>query len=351
MQTVKVKPGSSQRNWRTDRNYDIKVCPGLLEKAGILLKELGFSGKTVIITDSTVNKLYGSSLLHFLLSNGFDSSILQIPTGEEQKSLETATKLYIDLNNLKCERTTPIIALGGGVIGDLSGFVAATYMRGVPLVQIPTTLLAQCDSSIGGKVAVNHSGLKNLVGTFYHPRLTICDTDTLKTLSKREFNDGLAEVIKYGIILDKEFFVYLENSISQIHSLDNTALETIVNRSAAIKAGIVGKDEYDLGLRNILNYGHTIGHAIESSSRMTVWHGEAVAIGMVTEAKIAMRLGLLSESEVKRIVALLKEVGLPTEVPNVDQDQLIKAMQRDKKVVQGRIKFALPRGIGAADLT
>jgi len=333
------------------RSYNIRIGTGLLTQVGPMLKEMGCAGKAVIITDPTVKKLYGRSLKQSLTASGFKVALLEVPEGEEQKSLETAGRLYNELTKFYAERTTPILALGGGVIGDLAGFVAATYLRGVPLVQIPTTLLAQGDSSIGGKVAVNHGLLKNKIGAFYHPRLTISDISTLKTLSPRELSDGLAEIIKHGVILDGEFFSYLEENLDKIKSLDDQVLERVISRSAKIKAGVVEKDELDLGLRNILNYGHTVGHAIESVSELKVWHGEAVAIGMLAEARISNRLGILTEDEVARIKNLIAQAGLPTELPSLELEKLIQAMKHDKKILQGKLKFALPKSIGEAFIT
>jgi len=333
------------------RSYNIRIGTGLLTQVGPMLKEMGYTDKAVIITDPTVKKLYGHSLKRSLTASGFKVALLEVPEGEEQKSLETAGRLYNELTEFYAERATPILALGGGVIGDLAGFVAATYMRGVPLVQIPTTLLAQGDSSIGGKVAVNHGLLKNKIGAFYHPRLTISDISTLKTLSPRELSDGLAEIIKHGVILDGEFFSYLEENLDKIKSLDERVLERVISRSAKIKAGVVEKDELDLGLRNILNYGHTVGHAIESVSELKVWHGEAVAIGMLAEARISNRLGILTEDEVARIKNLIAQAGLPTELPSLELEKLIQAMKHDKKILQGKLKFALPKSIGEAFIT
>ncbi|HEX9976732.1 MAG TPA: 3-dehydroquinate synthase, partial [Dehalococcoidales bacterium] len=343
MKNIKVRLGR--------RSYNIRIGTGLLTQVGPMLKEMGCAGKAVIITDPTVRKLYGRQRKPSLTSSGFKVALLEVPEGEEQKSLETAGRLYNELTKFYAERTTPILALGGGVIGDLAGFVAATYLRGVPLVQIPTTLLAQGDSSIGGKVAVNHGLLKNKIGAFYHPRLTISDISTLKTLSPRELSDGLAEIIKHGVILDGEFFGYLEENLDKIKSLDDQVLERVISRSAKIKAGVVEKDELDLGLRNILNYGHTVGHAIESVSELKVWHGEAVAIGMLAEARISNRLGILTEDEVARIKKLIAQAGLPTELPSLELEKLIQAMKHDKKILQGKLKFALPKSIGEAFIT
>jgi len=343
LKKVRVRLGSN--------SYTIHIGPGLLTQIGPKLKDIGFSDKLVIITDPTVKNLYGNTLKQSLTSSGFKVLVLEVPNGEEQKSLETAGRLWQELTDFYSERTTPILALGGGVIGDLAGFVAATYMRGVPLIQIPTTLLAQGDSSIGGKVAVNHSLLKNKIGAFYQPRLTISDISTLKTLTSRELSDGLAEIIKHGAILDGDFFSYLEENLDKIKSLDERTLETIVFRSAKIKARVVEKDELDFGLRNILNYGHTVGHAIESVSELEVWHGEAVAIGMLAEARISNNLGMLNKSELIRLKNVIAGAGLPTEVPSLQLERLIQAMKHDKKILQGKVRFILLKSIGDVFIT
>ena len=343
MRKVKVRFGSS--------GYEIQIGSGLLKQTGQYLKGMGFGDKLVIITDSTVKNLYGNVLKQSLISSGFKVNILEVPEGEEQKSLETAGRLYHELTGIYTERTTPILALGGGVIGDLAGFVAATYMRGVPLIQMPTTLLSQGDSSIGGKVAVNHGQLKNKIGTFYHPKLTISDISTLKTLSPREISDGLAEIIKHGAILDGEFFSYLEDNLDKIKSFDEQVLERVVSRSAEIKAGVVVKDELDLGWRNILNCGHTIGHAIESVSELKIWHGEAVAIGILVEAKISNKMGILGSDELVRLKSVFERAGLPTEIPDLELEKIIQAMKHDKKILQGKLRFALPKSIGNVFIT
>ena len=338
MKKVRVGLGS--------RSYTIHIGPGLLEEAGLLLQDFGCSGRAVIVTHPSLRKLYGNTLKQSLVSRGFKVTTLEVPEGEEQKSLETAGRLYQELTDCFAERTTPVIALGGGVIGDLSGFVAATYLRGVPLVQIPTTLLAQVDSSIGGKVAVNHGRLKNKIGAFYQPGLVIADINVLKTLNAVELSDGLAETIKYGVIRDAELFAYLERNVERVKSFDLRALESIVYRSAKIKADVVSKDELDSGLRNILNYGHTVGHALESVSDFDISHGQAVAIGMVVAARISSRMGILPEGEAARIKELITRAGLPVELPILEVTRLIHAMKHDKKVLQGRIRFVLPRRIG-----
>ncbi|MFC2034085.1 3-dehydroquinate synthase [Chloroflexota bacterium] len=343
MEKVRVNLGNN--------SYNIHIGAGILSQTGPMLKELGFSGKAIIITNPGIKNLYGDDISQSLTGSGFEVHVLEVPEGEEQKSLETAGRLYQELTDVYAERSTPVIALGGGVIGDLVGFVAATYLRGVPLIQIPTTLLAQVDSSIGGKVAVNHGLLKNKIGAFYQPKLVISDINTFKTLPSSEISDGLAETIKYGVIWDEGFFTYIENNLNKIKELDNKALETIVSKSAEIKAIVVEKDEKDSGLRNILNYGHTIGHAVESVSELKTQHGEAVAIGMVAAARISNKTGVLDQSEVTRLINIIAEAGLPTEIPSLKREKIIQAMQHDKKILQGKIRFVLPRTIGDVFIT
>jgi len=326
--------------------YDVLIGSGLLSLAGLLLKEKGYAGKLVIITDPAVKGLYGEPLGKALAKNGFKVTTLVVPSGEDQKSLDNAVQLYEQLTDAYAERSTPIVALGGGVIGDLAGFVAATYLRGVPFVQLPTTLLAQVDSSVGGKVAVDHGRLKNKIGAFYQPKLVIADIDTLKTLPVAELANGLAEVIKTAAIRSKELFIYLEQNIEKMKAFDADTLEEIVYQCVRIKAEIVEKDERDAGLRNILNYGHTIGHAIESVSEFRIKHGEAVAVGMVAAARISNRMGLLSYSEVDRLITLTEKTGLPARIPDLDTSAILKAMRHDKKVESGQVKFVLLKEIG-----
>ena len=343
MRKVKVELGAN--------SYEIYVGSGLLAQVGHRLKKNGFSGKLVIITDPRAKKLYGDALNQSLTKDGFSVTTLQVPEGEEQKSLETAGRLYHELTNCHAERTTPILALGGGVIGDLTGFVAATYMRGVPLIQIPTTLLAQVDSSIGGKVAVDHGQLKNKIGAFYQPRLVISDMDTLKTLPPNELANGLAEVIKSAAIRNKKFFAFLETNLDRIKSLDESALEETVFQTVQIKAEVVEKDERDLGLRNILNYGHTIGHAIETVSDFKVEHGNAVAIGMLAAARISNKMGILDKNDLGRLKGIIEKAGLPTEMPDLQIEKIIQAMKHDKKVLRDKIRFVLLKSIGSAFIT
>ncbi len=343
MRKIKVRLGSN--------SYNIHIGSGLLTQTGRQLKENGVADKIIIITNPIVEGLYGDTLEQSLTREGFKVTALQVPDGEEQKSLEVAGRLYNDLTDLYCERTTPILALGGGVIGDLTGFVAATYLRGVPLIQIPTTLLAQVDSSIGGKVAVNHGRLKNKIGAFYQPRLIISDIATLRTLTTKELSEGLAEVIKYAVIGDKEFFAYLEENLDRIKSLDERLLEDIVYKSAKIKAEVVEKDEKDSGLRNILNYGHTVGHAIESASGFKVEHGKAVALGMLAAGRISSKLGLMDKNELIRLKDIIQRAELTTELPGLEVEKLIQAIKHDKKILSGKIRFILPKSLGSVFIT
>lgn len=340
MQKINVKTAS--------RHCDTFVGDDLLPKVGLLLREKGYSRRAVIVTDSNVKVLYAGTLGQSLENAGFGTSVLEIPSGEEQKTLETAGRLYLELVRLDAERTTPVVALGGGVIGDLAGFVAATYMRGVPLVQVPTSLLAMVDSSIGGKTAVDHGGLKNIVGSFYQPELVIADTGTLKTLPKNELASGMAEVIKHAAIRSASLFQLLEVDIHKAMTGDTGVLETIIAENVKIKAEVVSQDERDTGLRAILNFGHTVGHAIETVSGFKLKHGEAVAVGMVAAAEISCRLGYLSGDDTARLEDLIKKAGLPVAVPALDKNSVMKAMGHDKKVRHGRMRFVLLKAIGEA---
>ncbi len=343
MKTVNVELG--------DRSYGILIGSKLLDKAADLLDNTGLSKKTVIITNPAVRKLYGNKLQEILRRKGFSTNLLTVPDGEVYKSLDTAGKLYTGLTECFAKRNTAVFAIGGGVIGDLAGFVASTYMRGVPLVQIPTTLLSQVDSSIGGKVAVNHGKLKNKIGTFYQPAIVISDTSTLKTLPQNEFANGMAEVIKSAVIRDSAFFIFINRNLEAIMEQDSDIIEEMVFRAANIKASIVTQDETDRGIRNILNFGHTIGHAIESVSNLKITHGQAVAIGMITEAKIARSIGIFEKYELEALIHLVSNTGLPTEIPDMDTDKILQAMKHDKKIVDGKVRFILPKNIGDVYIT
>jgi 3-dehydroquinate synthase len=335
-----------------NRSYDIRIGTGLLAGLGNQCGRLGLAPRCAIISDSHVAPRYGKAAKQSLKQAGFDCSLITVPAGETSKSLKTVQACYDQLAALRLERKSFIVALGGGVVGDLAGFVAATYLRGIAFVQVPTTLLAQVDSSVGGKVGVNLKAGKNLVGAFYQPRLVLCDLDTLGTLPAREYRAGLAEVIKYGIIYDDALFRRLEREMDKLLERDTDTLAAVVARCCGIKAEVVQQDETESGLRAILNFGHTIGHALEAISHYGKYlHGEAISIGQVAAAGLSARQLGLSQAEVTRISELLRRAGLPTAVrltPGA-QKKLIKAMQLDKKVSGGEIKFVLARRIGKVE--
>ncbi len=330
-------------------SYEIRIGQGLLPKVGLWLKEKGFSGKAFIITDSNVRPLYAYILEHSLADAGFNVTVLEIPAGEEQKTLATAGQLYQRLADVFAERSSLILALGGGVIGDLAGFVAATYMRGVSLVQVPTSLLAMVDSSIGGKTAVDHNSLKNMVGAFYQPKLVVADVATLKTLPKIELSNGMGEVIKHAVIRDKKFFNFLRENMTKAMSCDLDVLEQIVEKNACIKAPVVEADEKETGLRTLLNFGHTVGHAVEASSYYKIKHGQAVAIGMMAAAKLSHRLGFLHEEDISRLDELISLAELPGNLPDLDltkRENLLELIKHDKKVKDGKVRFVLLKTVG-----
>lgn len=333
-----------------DRSYDIVIGEQLQSQLADFLKPLCLGKKLLLVTNPPVKHLYGRTVEQSLHKSGYEVTAVEVPDSEQAKSLDQAQKLYDIMYQLGFDRQSAVLALGGGVVGDLAGFVAATYMRGVALVQIPTTLLAQVDSSVGGKVAINHPKGKNIIGAFYQPKLVLSDTDTLKTLNKRDVLSGLAEVIKTAIIMDGDFFRWLEVNINQVLQLESTAVAKIVEKSCQIKAQIVEADEKEQGQRAILNYGHTVGHAVEMLSGYDTYrHGEAVAIGMVAEANIALELGLISAEVVKEIKGLLERSGLPTEIPDCLQPtEIIAAMYKDKKVFNGALTITMIKDIGQA---
>jgi 3-dehydroquinate synthase len=304
--------------------------------------------RILVITNPTVRALYGGTVQKSLAAAGFVVCEIEIPDGEEFKTLDTVKELYGKALDIGLERGDAVVALGGGVVGDTAGFFAATYKRGVALVQVPTTLLAQVDSSVGGKVGVNHPRGKNLIGAFHQPRFVVADVTTLNTLPVREIRAGLAEIIKYGIIRDVRFFEWLENRLQNLLNLEQTALEHAVSLSCRIKADVVSADEREEGIRAILNYGHTVAHALEAVGCYHHFvHGEAVGVGMVAAARLAVRLGMLSVPEAERIAALVARAGLPVEIPaGMDAEEIISAMFHDKKVVENRLTFVLPEAIG-----
>lgn len=324
------------------REYDICVGSGILQKSAELIREIYGGKKAAVITDSNVEPLYAEKLLSSLCNSGITAEVITVPAGEKSKSHECLNVIYDRFFDMELTRGDLIIALGGGVVGDLTGFAAATFLRGVPFVQIPTTLLAQVDSSVGGKVAVNHDRGKNMIGAFYQPRLVISDVDCLKALDKREFASGMGEVIKHGAIADAEFFAKLEN-----HQLDMT--ETVAH-NCDIKRKVVAQDEQDTAVRMKLNFGHTFGHALEKHYNFTKYtHGEAVAIGMVLACELGERLGVTSVGSSQRLIKLLEAYDLPTH-DEVDTKTLIKNILLDKKRGGDTITFVLLEEIGSSKL-
>lgn len=325
------------------RSYNIFVGPGLLADAGRLSVAAGVVGKGLLVTNEKVGAMYGGALQRSLSLAGLRVPRVDIPDGEQFKTLETATRIFRAAVAHRLDRRSFFIALGGGVVGDVAGFAAATFLRGVDFIQVPTTLLAQVDAAVGGKVGVNLDEGKNLVGAFHQPRAVIADVDTLQSLPKRELAAGMAEVIKYGMMADPHLLDFLEDRIEQLAAGHKGALMAVVARSCEIKAAIVAQDEREtLGLREALNFGHTIGHALEAVLGFSeLLHGEAVAIGMLAAAMLSARLTGLPASEVERLAALLQRAGLPLAPPPVDDAQLLTVMRRDKKVLADRLRFVL----------
>ena len=331
------------------RSYEIKIGPGLLSQLGRQCARLKLSGRCAVISDRNVAPRFAKAVQLSLKKAGFEPVLITVPAGETAKSLQVVEHCYDALAKHRLERKSFIVALGGGVVGDLAGFVAATYLRGIAFVQVPTTLLAQVDSSVGGKVGVNLKAGKNLVGAFHQPRLVLCDIDALRTLPMREFRAGLAEVIKYGIIYDAALFARLERDLAKLLKREPKTLMEVIARCCEIKADVVGQDETESGLRAILNFGHTIGHAIENISGYGKYlHGEAISIGQIAAAKISAAALGLGADDAERIGTLFKRAGLPTEIRlSVGQrKKLLSAMRLDKKVSGGEIKFVLAKKIG-----
>jgi 3-dehydroquinate synthase len=320
----------------------------ILDGIGGALTAFEPSPKIAVVSNSTVSSLYGERISDSIRNSGYIPQTIVVPDGEEHKNLATLQSIFDELLKYKLDRNSLLIALGGGVVGDITGFAAATYMRGIPYIQIPTTLLAQVDSSVGGKTGIDHPLGKNMIGAFWQPKLVWIDIETLKTLPQRELLAGLAEVIKYGIIHDAGLFDFLESHREQILNLDQEAMTYIIKRSCEIKAEIVAKDERESGLRVILNYGHTIGHAIETVTGYTqLLHGEAVAIGMALEARLSGMLHLIDKKDVQRIRTLIESYGLPVEKPaNLKVHSILISMQLDKKAVAGELRLILPQEIG-----
>lgn len=340
MQTLTVGLG--------ERSYPIYIGSGLLGQAGLLQSVLPRK-RAAIVTNTTVAPLYLEKLRQTLQHIGVSSVPVILPDGEEYKNTATLNLIYDALLTHRCERTTPLIALGGGVIGDMTGYAAATYLRGVPFIQVPTTLLAQVDSSVGGKTGINHPLGKNMIGAFYQPQLVLADIDTLNTLPDNELAAGIAEVIKYGLIRDLPFFEWLEQNIEKLLARDTAALQYAIARSCQNKADVVAADERESGERALLNLGHTFGHAIESGMGYGNWlHGEGVAAGTIMAADLSRRLGWIGAQDVLRIRKLFERAKLPVVAPDLGAEKYLELMGLDKKVEGGKIRFVLLKEIGRA---
>lgn len=334
-----------------ERSYQIHIGQNLIGQAGLLLKHIPHK-RVAVVSNTTVAPLYLGQLTKVLESRGIQVQTIILPDGEQYKNSESLNKIYDALLSSRCERNTPLIALGGGVIGDLTGFAAASYLRGVPFIQVPTTLLAQVDSSVGGKTGINHPLGKNMIGAFYQPRVVLADVGTLNTLPDKELYAGIAEVIKYGLIRDLPFLEWLEHNIEKLLQRDAEALQYAIVRSCRNKAQVVGVDERESGERALLNLGHTFGHAIENAMGYGVWlHGEAVAAGTIMAVDLSKRLGWLSERDEQRVRNLFARAQLPTKGPYLGTEKYLQLMGLDKKVADGKIRFILLKALGQAVIT
>jgi 3-dehydroquinate synthase len=334
-----------------DRGYLILIKNSLLNESGEIIFSSNVGKNAVVITNTTVGTLYLASIVKSLEEALFHVDVITIPDGEQYKTLSQMEQIYNYLFSFNLDRASPIIALGGGVVGDMAGFAAATYLRGIPLVQIPTTLLAQVDSSVGGKTGVNLPQGKNMVGAFYQPRIVLIDPLVLRTLDSRELRSGLAEVIKYSIINDREFFSYLQSNMDKTLKLDQSVLPAIIKTCCTIKAAITSQDERERGMRAILNFGHTIGHAIETLTHYHEYsHGEAVSMGMAAAAKLSAAWGYSSADDCKQLIALLEAAGLPTRLPAFPASDYLQATQKDKKRAGGNIRMVLMKRIGEVSI-
>jgi len=334
-----------------DRSYEIEISRGNLPRIAAFIKQRRPCSHGIIITDSNVGPLFAQPIVQSLSTAGMHADLLTVPAGETSKSVTQAEQLWNELVRRNADRKTIVIALGGGVIGDLAGFVAATYARGLSFIQVPTTLLAQVDSSVGGKVGINLPAAKNIVGAFWQPAGVLIDLDVLQKLPEREFRSGLAEVVKYGVIMDAEFFAYLEGHADAISRRDADCLEHIVAQSCRLKAQVVADDEREeTGRRAILNYGHTFCHAIEQVSGYGQFlHGEAVAIGMICASRLAVDLAIVDSEVMVRQNALLGRLSLPVDLPPLNENDLLAAMKHDKKTENGKLRFILPTRIGTVE--
>jgi 3-dehydroquinate synthase len=339
MESVRVSLG--------ERSYHILIQNGLIQEAGDILFSCNVNNHAVIVTNTTVGPLYLSAVIKSLEDALFQVDVIEIPDGEEYKTLTWMERIYDRLLACNLDRTSPVIALGGGVIGDMTGFAAATFLRGIPLVHMPTTLLAQVDSSIGGKTGVNLPQGKNMVGAFYQPRLVLIDPAVLKTLDSRELRTGMAEVIKYCVIHDRDFFYFLRDNLASAYALNDAVVSRIIKTCCTIKAAITEQDEREGGIRAILNFGHTIGHAVETLTAYRRFrHGEAVAMGMAAAARLSAAWGYCTHETCLELIALLESAGLPVQIPSLERDSFMAAIQKDKKRARGTIRMVLMKNIG-----
>ncbi len=344
MQTITVELASTANK----RSYPILIGVGILDQPSLILPYLP-QKRVAIVTNTTVAPLYLERLRVGLESQGVAAVSIVLPDGEEHKNWQTLNLIFDALLSNRCERNTAVIALGGGVIGDLAGFAAATYLRGVPFIQVPTTLLAQVDSSVGGKTGINHPLGKNMIGAFYQPRVVVADSATLATLPERELRAGIAEIIKYGLIRDPAFFEWLEQNMPQLLARDPGVLNEAIRRSCMNKAEVVAADERESGVRALLNLGHTFAHAIENGMGYGVWlHGEAVAAGTLLAAELSQRMHMISAAEVGRIRKIYLQAGLPVVAPDLGVEKYLHLMGMDKKVEGGKMRFVLLKRIGEA---
>lgn len=331
-----------------ERSYEIFIGSGNLKQAGILVRSLSQAAKLILVSNPTVFPLYGPQLVEVLQANGFTVNVALMPDGEAYKNMEEALKILDQAVDAGLERSSLLLALGGGVVGDLAGFVASVYQRGIEFIQIPTTLLAQVDSSVGGKVAVNHPRGKNFIGSFHQPRMVIIDSHTLDTLEDREYYAGLGEVVKYGVIYDEQFFAYMESNASAIRNRDKSCIESLIYRCCEIKAAIVEQDERELGIRAILNLGHTFGHSLEKLGSYQLYkHGEAVAAGTIMASCLAMALDLIDNRDLLRLLDLYKQLGIFPPRLAFSAEDIIAGMLNDKKTLNNRLHLVLPNGIGS----
>lgn len=328
-----------------ERGYPIYISTDF-SGLGRAMASARLSGKVVVVTDSNVEGFCCEDCIGILKEAGYQATRYVIEAGEKSKNLDTLRDIYICLSELMLDRQSTLLALGGGVTGDITGFAAATFLRGINFVQVPTTLLAQADSSVGGKVGVDFEGRKNIVGAFYQPRFVYINVNTLKTLPAKEIRSGLAETIKHGLILDADFYDYVDYNIKKVFNFDENVLQYLAKMNCSIKGSVVEKDEKESGLRAILNFGHTIGHAVESVSDFSLMHGECISVGMMGAYKLAQDLEMIDEKTMAKVAATFEKAGLPVKLPGFDVNRVYETMFHDKKVKSGKLSFILPKAIG-----